>query len=261
MPMKILVLEDDIIEVKRIEKVAESKSDVDLVGITGSSYEALSYLKYKEVEGVIVDIELNKGLGGSGLDFIKELNSMELSFKPLVIVTTKNESEAVYNACRDLQVDMIYYKSKEDYSPIIVFNQFLLLRPYLVKKRVVNQKSKLESELERKQRISEFITEEFNLIGLPPHMKGYKYAFDAIVYVIEHGENGDCYYTNHLYEKYKVRKSGISTSIQDAINSAWRNTAEEDILDNFDANITYSRGTPTPIQFIHYYSEKIKLKL
>lgn len=261
MPMKILVLEDDIYEVKRIESAASSKSDIEIVDVTSSSYEALKYLKYKEVEGVIVDIELNRGLGGSGLDFLREVNSMDLQFRPLIIVTTKNESEAVHNACRDLKVDMIYYKSKVDYSPSIVFNQFLLLRPYLVKKKVVSPKSKLESELERKKRIEKLISDEFNLIGLPPHMKGYKYAFDAIMYVIENGDKGDCYYTDYLYDKYKVRKSGISTSIQDAINSAWRNSAEEDILDNFDANITYSRGTPTPIQFIHYYAEKIRIKI
>ena len=261
MPMKILVLEDDIYEVKKIENIASSKSDIEIVDVTSSCYDALNYLKHKEIEGIIVDIELNKGLGGSGLDFLRELNSMELQFRPLIIVTTRNESEAVHNACRDLKVDMIYYKSKEDYSPCIVFNQFLLLRPYLVKKKVANPKSKLESELERRHRIEKLISEEFNLIGMPANMKGYRYAFDAILYIIENGSSGDCYYTDYLYEKYKVRKSGISTSIQDSINSAWRNSAEEDILDNFDANITYNRGTPTPTQFIHYYVEKIKLKI
>ena len=226
MPMKLLILEDDEFEIKRFENSINAKADFELVASTNSVQDALYYLKKNNIEGLVVDIELNKGLGGSGLDFLKELNSLDLDMRPIIIVTTNNESEAVYNALKAERVDMIYYKSKEDYNPTIILNQFGTLRPFIIKKKSNSMKSKLETEIERKKRIEGILTEELNLIGIPPQMKGSKYIFDAILYLIENENKDDCYYTNFLYDKYKVRKGGISTSIQDAINNAWRNTPE-----------------------------------
>ena len=243
MLMKILILEDDNCEIKHFENCINARKDFELVASTNSIYEAISYIKREKIEGIVLDIELNKGLGGSGLDFLKELNKIDLEIRPLIIVTTKNESEAVYNALKDQKVDMIYYKSKEDYSPSIILNQFSTLRPFIIKNKTKSSKSKIETEIEKKKRIEEMITEELYLIGIPPHMKGSLYLFDAILFLIENGHKDDCYYTNFLYEKYKVRKGGISTSIQDAINNAWRNTPEEEILEHFTANISYTKGT------------------
>lgn len=259
--MKILILEDDAVEVKKLESCISARKELELVEITNSCKEAIYIMKNNLIEGVIVDIELNKGIGGSGLDFLKELKEIDLEIKPLTIVTTNNESDAVYKACKSLKVDMIYYKSKEDYSPTIILNQFLTLRPFIEKKDKKSAKSKIENEIERNKRIEEYILEEMNLIGLPPHLKGTKYIKDALLYLITNKNPDDNYYTNFLSTKYKVRKGGISTSMQDAINSAWRNTPEEDILENFKANISFSKGTPTPVQFLHYYAEKIKRRI
>lgn len=257
MAMKILVLEDDLYEVKRLESAIKAIEEFELVAIVNSVKEALLYMSKEKVEALIVDIELNKGLGGSGLDFLRELNQMDLIIRPLIFVTTRNESEAIHNACRAQNIDMIYYKSKEDYSPNIILNQFLTLRPYMSKAKVFGKKSKIETEVDMKNRVSELIKEELYLIGIPPQMKGFTYLYEAILYLLLKKDRNDLYYTKQLSEKFNVRKGGISTSIQDAINNAWRNTAEEDILENFTANISYNKGAPTPMQFIHYYVEKI----
>lgn len=261
MPMKILVLEDDEHEIKRIKSYINACSDFELVKTTNAVHEAIDCLRNNSIEGVIVDIELNKGLGGSGLDFLKMIKELDLDFKPLIIVTTKNESEAVHNACRAENVDMIYYKSKEDYTPKIIMNQFLILRPFMPKVKIKSTKSKIETDAEKHKRILELIYEEMNLIGIPPNLKGYTYLVDAIEYLLTNKNSDNSYYTSFLQEKYKVRKGGIITSIQDAINNAWRNTPEEDILEHFKANITYNRGAPTPVQFIHYYVDKISRRI
>lgn len=172
MPMKILVLEDDPKEIKHIEVAIKSNESFELVDIVSSVKDAILYMEKTKIEGVIVDIELNKGIGGSGLDFLKEINQMELEIKPLIFVTTRNESEAIYNACRALHVDMIYYKSKEDYSPNIVLNQFLILKPYMSTAKVKGKKSKIETKMDKDKRVEQLITQELNFIGLPSHMKG-----------------------------------------------------------------------------------------
>lgn len=260
LPMRLLVLEDDSREIARIESALRCRKDFELVSITNSVDEAIYTLKESGIEAVILDIELNKGIGGSGLDFLINLETLDLDFRPLVIVATNNESEAVYNACRNKNVDMIYYKSKEDYNPSIILTQFITLRPFIQKSKVKSEASRIETEIKRKERIVDMINEELDVIGIPPQMKGRLYIFDAIEYLINNSKK-DTYYTNYLHEKYKVRKGGISTSIQDAINNAWRNTAEDDLLEHFTANISYTKGTPTPEQFIHYYVDKVKRRI
>lgn len=260
LPMRLLVLEDSPVEIARIESSLKYRKDFELVSITNSVDEAIYVLKESNIEAVILDIELNKGIGGSGLDFLISLETLDLDFKPLVIVTTNNESEVIYNACRGKNVDMIYYKSKEDYNPSIILNQFITLRPFILKPKIKSETSRIESEIKRKERIVEIINEELNMIGIPPQMKGRLYVFDAIEYLILNPKK-DAYYTNYLHEKYNIRKGGISTSIQDAINNAWRNTAEDDLLEHFTANISYAKGTPTPEQFVHYYVDKVKRRI
>ncbi|MFI3260638.1 MAG: sporulation initiation factor Spo0A C-terminal domain-containing protein [bacterium] len=260
-PMNILILEDDEKEVKKFTSCIASRDEINLISTTNSLEDALHIIKNNFIEGIVVDIELNKGLGGSGLDFLKELQNLDIDFKPILIVTTNNEADTVYNACKSLGVDMLFHKSKEDYEPTFVLNQFITLRPFIKRNTKQNIKSKLETEIERQKRISEYIEEEMNLIGLPPHLKGSKYIKEAIEYLINNQNHEENYYTAYLEEKYRIRKGSISTSMQDSINNAWRNTPEEDILEHFKANISYSKGTPLPAQFIHYYVEKIQRRI
>jgi len=257
-PMKLVILEDEENEIKRFSNSIDTRKELELVGATNSCSEAIKYIQSNDVEGVIVDIELNKGIGGSGLDFLKELNTLELPMKPLIIITTHSESDAVYNAARKLKADMIYCKAKPDYSPNIVLNQFITLRPSLAIRKPKNAPYQKETAAERRKRIEEEINEELNLIGIKHNLKGRKYLFDAILFLIEHGHKPEMYYTNHLKDKYKLRNNSMSTSMQDAINNAWRTTPNEEILEHFTANITYASGAPTPTQFIHYYVDKVK---
>lgn len=258
--MRLLILEDEEKETKRMQDAVDLNDEFEIVGITNSVEEALFITKEKSVEGVVVDLELNSGFGGSGLDYLKEVKTLDLEVRPLLIVTTNNESDVVYNACKSLNADMIYLKSKVDYSPAIVLNQFSTLRPFM-KKTKPGTKSRLENDEALKKRIAEYVDEELNLIGISPNLKGRVYLFEAIVYLLENRDRTDLYYSQYLEDKHKVRKGTISTSIQDAVNNAWRNTPEEDLLKHFSANIAFKKGTPEPQQVIHFYVEKIKRRI
>lgn len=262
-PMKLLILEDDQVEVNRFASSINVRKEFELIATTNSVFDAIKIVAANEIEGVILDIELNKGYGGSGLDFLIELNKMDHIVRPLVFITTKSESDAVHSIAYKEQVDMIYSKTKPDYSPSIILNQFLTLRPSLVTRKSTskNISPRRETEVDRTRRIENEINEELNKIGIKPNLKGRKYLFEAIFFLIEHGHKPDAYYTNHLKEKFKLRSNSMSASMQDAINNAWRTTPCEDILENFRANVTYENGTPTPTQFIHYYADAIKIKI
>ena len=56
-PMKILIIEDDILECTNFKLCAQERNDIDIVAITDSDVEGLYFVKQKRPEGIILDID------------------------------------------------------------------------------------------------------------------------------------------------------------------------------------------------------------
>lgn len=62
-PMTLLIIEDDKKECNKFIKFAKSRDDVSIVKVTDSDIEGLRYFKARQPEGIILDLELNNGVG------------------------------------------------------------------------------------------------------------------------------------------------------------------------------------------------------
>ena len=127
-PMKILIIEDDISACNEFKKQAKKRNDVEIVATTDSDIEGLKYIKEKEPEGIILDLELNNSSNGNvtSLGLVPELK--KLKYNPVVIVTTHVNSERTYEILHRNGVDLIMYKEQANYSCDNVFNTFLTYR-------------------------------------------------------------------------------------------------------------------------------------
>ena len=257
-PMPILLIEDDEYEVNCFKEHMKNREDVQLVKYTNSSYEGLEYVKKYIPEGIILDLELHKG-EGSGLSFLQEMKKLKLDFKPLIIITTNVSSDIIYNHIHALGVDFIFYKKQADYNPEIVINAMASLREtlYSNKLNIAKTKTTTETPIEHEERIKEKIESELDLIGISNHLKGRKYLFDAIFYLLDNNEDNESVFY-HLANTYKIGNSSISRAMQTAINHAWRKSPIEDLIVHYKARINYETGVPTPTEFIYYYAEKIR---
>ena len=260
-PMRLLLLEDDILQCESFKNYVSTREDVCLVGITNSSKEALELVKNHMPHGIIVDIELHKG-EGSGIEFLERVKEHYETFKPIIIVTTNSASEILYNKLHEDGADLIFYKQQIDYSPKLVISGLLSLRKSLYKYN--NKKSELmvETPAEHKDNIASKINSELDLIGISSHLKGRKYIFDAIMYLItqENNQINDTVF-NHLAIEYKRSASSISRVMQTAINYAWKTSAPDELELYYTAKINYNTGVPSPTEFIYYYADKIKKKV
>jgi len=127
-PMTLLIIEDEAEERGRFLECAKAQPDkIKFVGSTNSSIMGFDILKQHSPEGVILDLELHKGIG-SGRDFLNNLKSSGFKPKPIIIVTTNTQSDIVYNAMRGLGVDFIHYKKQKGYTPEAVLEDFLAFR-------------------------------------------------------------------------------------------------------------------------------------
>ncbi len=107
----------------------------------------------------------------------------------------------------------------------------------------------------RSKRIIMSINNELNIVGINPKVVGYMYLTDAINIIIDKNVNNVC---NIVAQKYDKSEESVRRAMQTAINQAWTKTDTETLLDNYKARITSENGSPTIMEFIYYYANKIK---
>lgn len=258
-PMKILIIEDDVNDCNDFLECVKKRKDIEIVGITDSDIKGLEYVISKKPEGIILDVELNNSSTGNtdSLQFIEQLNKLNLSYRPIVIITTHVNSKRTYKILHRSGVDIILYKDHPRYSSDNVLNTFINLREAEPKNNLNNLIKEYKS---KEELISEYIDQELDLVGVTAKLKGRKYIHDAILYLIENPDS-KINVIQHLTKIYKKSGNTITNGIQNAIIHAWRVSAVDDLLVYYTAKINYETGIPTPMEFIYYYVDKIKKKI
>ena len=251
----VLLIEDDKKDCIDMKNYINSREDIRLVDIVSSPNKAINSIKTYLPDAIILDIELNNG-EGSGLEVLDAIKSIHMDFKPIIIITTNISSKLVYTYAHENGVDMIFHKLKDDYSPELIVRNILLLSGIKSSEKLANN-IEVESPNDYRNRISERINRELDLIGISSHLVGRKYIHDSILYIIEeHEENENVFL--YLAKKYKKGNSTIGRSIQTAIEHAWRKSSIEDLQKYYTAVVNYNTGVPTPTELIYYYVDKIK---
>ena len=257
-PMSLLILEDDADECKNLSDCIKLRDDFKLVHLTDSDVEALKFVKLKKPEGIILDIELNNSSSGNinSLEFLKTLRQLNLSYRPVVVVTTHVKSKITYDIFHRNGADIILYKYHPSYSPDMVLNTLLAYRKEPNNNNVKNLKISAE---DYEARVREYISNELELIGIAPNLKGRKYIYDSILYIFNNMNNPEPPNVFKYIEKtYGRSTKTIANSIQIAIRHAWRVSSIEDLTRLYTVRINPETGVPTPTEFIHYYADKTK---
>lgn len=258
--MKLILIEDEKKEQDKFKKLAEKMNDVTFVKITNSTEEGIKCLKKNDIDGVILDLELNSGTG-NGFEFLEKLKIMKLSRIPKIVVTTNVYSDSVYDYLHQNKVDFIFYKKQENYNVENVINTLLLLNNY-TNTASTDIKEIEEEKAKQEKLIAEKVNYELDLIGIASHLQGRKYLFDAITYLLsEEGENSQVSINQYLLSKHKRPTSTINRAMQNAILHAWRVSSIEDLVTYYTAKVNYETGVPTPVEFIYYYVDKIKKEI
>ncbi len=260
-PITILLVEDDENDCLNMKNYIDSREDVKLVDIVNSPEKAIESIKTYIPDAIILDIELNNG-EGSGLEVLSAIKTMNLDVKPIIVITTNISSKTVYMYAHENGVDLIFHKLKDDYCADLVIRNILLLDDMAINKKLEdkNNSNKLENLNEYRNRISERINRELDLIGISSHLIGRTYVHDAILYIIEDRPDKENVFL-HLAKKYKKGNSTIGRSIQTAIEHAWRKSSIDDLEKYYTTAVNYNTGVPTPTELIYYYVDKIKKSL
>jgi len=257
-PMKLLLVEDDTYECEKFEECVRNRSDVELVEITASSKDALHYTKVHQPECIILDLMLDEGYG-SGLDYLKNLEHLNLPFRPIIIVISFLQSFLLKTRLNEFKVDFAFCKKQPGYCAELVINTCLEFRGALYSTRRGNIPPTFKSFIppdERNYSISEKIGYELNLIGINVGYKGYEYLHDAI-YLLLYKNKNDASVIKQVAKLAERDYSTVLRTMQSAIKDAWSNTPPEILARNFRNRIVFGAKVPSPSDFVHYYADKI----
>ena len=256
--MKIVIIEDDIAACKAFMDCDESRTDIDIVGMTGKSDEGIRLARNKLPDAIFLDLELNRGTG-SGFDFLDKLQKYRFDIRPIIIITTKNENENIATILHTkYKVDFIFCKQQEDYSADDVIELALNFYCSLGSKRSgVNPELKsLQTPEEIEGSIKQRIKSEMDLFYLSEGLDGRSYAEEALLLRIT-DFNGNAF--QEIAKRHRTDYNNILRAVRRVINHAWLNHPDIDLLYKaFHAPISADTGIPSVKEFMNFYTKKIR---
>lgn len=264
-PMRLLLIEDDVGDCLGFSECSKRRTDIKFVGMTDSCEEGMKLVKSRLPEGVILDLQLVKG-SGSGLRFLELLNEADLTLRPIVAVTTSNQSDVVHKRVEELGADWLFSKIQQDYNEDFVIETLLSLRKALHAKQkkdpalqrdLRKSGAMVESPADRRDRIYNRIDAELDLVGIRERLKGHTYLREAIYLQIDsQTQSGSSIEQVALNHKHAY--GAINKAMQTAITNAWDNADIDEIHTHYTFRISARSGVPSPSDFIYHYAKKIR---
>lgn len=252
--LTVLLIEDDPVACKELQDYFDTCEDMILVENTNDSNIGLKLVCSHLPNVVLLDLELHHG-GGNGLMFLDNLKKLQMTHTPYIIVTTHNMSDVTLEQARLLGADFIITKYDSSYSPEYIANTIRLMQGAILRKNtsvaqlVDLTPAQLENLVEKR------IQREMELIGINPKNKGFNYLVDSIY---KHMQDPSINLARSIVSKYGKSEKSIERAMQNAIKRAWDTNDIEDLLKYYTARIRPDKGFPTLMEFVCYYSQKIK---
>lgn len=250
----ILIIEDDINACRELKECIEKHDDLKLVETTNNAQDALILVRSHLPNIILLDLELHRG-GGNGLIFLNELAKMHLDHPPYILITTHNMSEVTLEQARELGADFTLTKYETGYSAEYVIESLLLMKNAIRKKNSQIMPLSDMTPAQKEELLIKRIQRELDLIGVSPKLIGYHYLIDAILLTIQ-GHVGNL--ARIMAPKYGKSEKSIERAMQGAIKQTWQSADIDELLLYYTAKIRAERGCPTLMEFVSYYSMRIK---
>ncbi|MDE7061817.1 MAG: response regulator [Lachnospiraceae bacterium] len=255
-PLTVLVIEDDPSSCNSLRDCLVRSEDMEISGIVDNSFDALELVEKSTPDAIILDLELKLG-GGNGILFLSQLNGIELTKRPYILVTTNNSSNTTLSSVRSLGADFILSKYERGYCAQYVV-EFLQAMKSAIQSKVINVEftpsvPALPQDT-REKVVIRTIHQELEKIEMRPKLLGYKYLTDAIYMVME-GRDGNLLLD--IGKKYQKSPASVERAIQNCIGSVWAHSNERVLKQNYTAKVSDRRGMPTIMEFVYYYANKI----
>ncbi|KQN96961.1 sporulation transcription factor Spo0A [Paenibacillus sp. Leaf72] len=261
-----VMLADDNKEI--VELLYEYISEQEDMTVTGVAYNGEQVLQLLDDSALAPDVLILDIIMPvlDGLGVMEKLKESQLSPMPKVIMLTAFGQENVTH--KAVHLGASYYILKPFDMEILIqrVRELCIPIPTTTTKTTttVRQSKRLFiNPIDKSKDLDMNITSIMHEIGIPPHIKGYKYLRDGISMVYHNLEviNG---ITTILYpriaENYATTPSRVERAIRHAIELAWTRGNLDAISRIFGYPTNINRSKPTNSEFIALIADKLQIE-
>lgn len=258
--IKVAIVDDNERMVNLLSDIVKQDVDIEVVGTALNGIEALTMIKEKEPDVVLLDLIMPK-LDGLG---VMEKIKHDTNYKnpPVFIVITAIGQEGVTENAFELGAS--YYIMKP-FDNDIVIARIKQIKGNVHMKLVENNKGNVyeNKSAYTAHNLESDVTNIIHEIGVPAHIKGYQYLRDAIMMSVNDSEMLNSI-TKLLYpsiaKQHKTTPSRVERAIRHAIEVAWSRGKMDTIDELFGYTVSNGKGKPTNSEFVALIADKIRLE-
>lgn len=243
----------------------KKQSNIELLFVAGDGQKAMEYLESgSEIPDVLILDLIMPHLDGFGV--LEELNGTELPKYPRVIMTSAVGQDSIiqkamimgaqYYLVKPVNLGLLT-KRINQISDTIEKTANDTETSSNLRKSLVLKDSVLNNDLEID------ITNLIHEVGVPAHIKGYKYLRDAITLVVTNMDLLSAV-TKELYpniaDMNNTTASRVERAIRHAIELAWNRGKLETLESLFGYTVKTDKGKPTNSEFIAIIADKLRLE-
>ncbi len=258
--INVAIVDDNERMVNLLSDIMKEDKDIEVVGTAGNGIDALSIIKDKSPDIVLLDLIMPKLDGLGVMEKVRSGNDYKKT--PAFIVITAIGQEGVTENAFELGAN--YYIMKP-FDNDMILTRIKQIKGVLHNKLVEPLKA---TSFENKQQYMERnlesdVTNIIHEIGVPAHIKGYQYLRDAIMMSVNDTEMLNSI-TKLLYpsiaKRHKTTPSRVERAIRHAIEVAWSRGKMDTIDDLFGYTVNNGKGKPTNSEFVALIADKIRLE-
>lgn len=247
--IRVLVCDDNLQFCQLLREFVESQPDMELVGLAHQGLEVLDAIRNEEPDVVILDVVMPHL---DGLGVLEAMNEMSLPRRPRVVILSAFGQERLTQRMARLGAD--YYILKPFSLDILATRLRQLAEGDA---RAAEPRATTGGGRDLDAEVTAMIQE----LGVPAHLKGYRYLREAILLVIDQAELLGSI-TKGLYPRiarlYSSTPSRVERSIRHAIELAWTRGNQEALRELFGQAKLRDRGKPTNSEFIAMVADRLR---
>ena len=256
-PTRVLLVEDESIEVQAYEDYLENMLNYKLVGVADNGKTAMQLVIDETPDVVVLDFTLRGSVGSS---IIKSIRSADLSIQPLILVISSSIASWKKKDLIKMGANECFIKGAICDNPPMVFeyiNDFF--ESFLEE---TNQKAKIMLNIapksEVKNRLVSRIKADLERMGIQPGRKAYGYIIHILEScVTEKNKNPimQIFY-DELAKLNRCAASSVERAVDNGIAKAFNADFYEGTIKIYTAEYAKGKDKPSVREFVCFFLNK-----
>lgn len=256
--IKVSIVDDNKSFSEISKKILEREEDIEVISLITDSEVATAQIMDEKPDIVLLDLMMPVK---EGIEVLKEVMQSNMEVKPKFIVMSGLSQDVTTQRC--LEIGACHFIIKPfDYEALV---DRIRMHANAEEMNMVSESGRVTYSIKdmrrtAKETLEMRVTNLIHEVGIPAHIRGYRYVREAIIMAVKNKDYIDSV-TKLLYPelaaKFETTSSRIERAIRHAIEVAWSRGSVDVQNKIFGYTINSNKGKPTNAEFVAKLSDRI----